>query len=79
MPPAEPISPRTASARLAYRHTHSTSPSATYAARDRREQSWGEHLAGVLAGRPATDRAQLSTALPALRRLAARLAGDPDI
>ncbi|HEY9244448.1 MAG TPA: MarR family winged helix-turn-helix transcriptional regulator [Streptosporangiaceae bacterium] len=50
---------------------------AAYAARDRREQSWGEQLAGVLAGLPAADREQLAAALPALRRLAARLAGDP--
>jgi DNA-binding MarR family transcriptional regulator len=50
---------------------------AAYAARDRREQSWGEQLAGVLDGLPAADREQLTAAAPALRRLAARLAGDP--
>ncbi len=50
---------------------------AAYAARDRREQSWGEQLGGVLAGLPAARREQLGAALPALRLLAARLAGDP--
>ncbi len=49
---------------------------AAYAARDRREQSWGEQLADVLGGLPAADRARLTAAVPALRRLAARLADD---
>lgn len=49
---------------------------AAYAARDRREQSWGEQLADVLGGLPAADRAALTAAVPALRRLAARLADD---
>ena len=49
---------------------------AAYAARDRREQSWGEQLTGVLARLPAADRAQLTAAAPALRRLAAELADD---
>ena len=37
---------------------------------------WGEQLAGVLGGLPAADRARLTAAVPALRRLAARLADD---
>jgi DNA-binding MarR family transcriptional regulator len=49
---------------------------AAYAARDRREQSWGEQLAGVLGGLPAADRTRLTAAVPALRQLAARLADD---
>jgi hypothetical protein len=49
---------------------------AAYAARDRREQSWAEQLAGVLGGLPAADRARLTAAVPVLRRLAARLADD---
>ena len=49
---------------------------AAYAARDRREQSWGEQLAGVLGGLPAADRARLTAAVPALRRLAGQLADD---
>lgn len=49
---------------------------AAYAARDRREQSWGEQLAGALSGLPATDRTRLTAAVPALRQLAARLADD---
>ena len=49
---------------------------AAYAARDRREQSWGEQLDGVLGGLPAADRARLTAAVPALRRLARQLAED---
>jgi len=49
---------------------------AAYAARDRREQSWGEQLADVLGGLPAADRARLTAAVPALRLLAVRLAND---
>jgi DNA-binding MarR family transcriptional regulator len=49
---------------------------AAYAARDRRERSWGEALASVLDGLGAGDRRRLAEAAPALRLLAARLAGE---
>jgi DNA-binding MarR family transcriptional regulator len=49
---------------------------AAYAARDRRERSWGEALASVLDGLGASDRQRLAEAAPALRLLAARLAGE---
>jgi DNA-binding MarR family transcriptional regulator len=49
---------------------------AAYAARDRREHSWGEALAAVLDGLPGADRERLTAAAPALRLLAERLAGE---
>ena len=48
-----------------------------YAARERRELSWGEALAPVLDGLRPADRRQLADAAPALRLLADRLSGDP--
>lgn len=48
---------------------------AAYAARDRREYSWGEALSEVLDGLGPADRRRLANAAPALRRLATRLAG----
>jgi len=50
---------------------------AAYAARDRREHSWGEALSAVLDGLAAADQRRLADAAPALRRLASRLAGEP--
>ena len=49
---------------------------AAYAARDRREYSWGEALSGVLDDLAPADRRRLAEAAPALRRLATRLAGE---
>jgi len=49
---------------------------AAYAARDRRERSWGEQLGDVLNGLPEADRERLTAAVPVLRLLAERLAGD---
>ena len=52
---------------------------AAYAARDRREYSWGEALSEVLDDLAPADRRRLAEAAPALRRLATRLAGEgPD-
>lgn len=48
-----------------------------YAARDRREQSWGDTLSQVLDTLELADRRRLAGAAPALRMLATRLAGDP--
>ena len=50
---------------------------AAYAARERRELSWGEALVPVLDGLGPADRRQLADAAPALRLLADRLSGDP--
>jgi DNA-binding MarR family transcriptional regulator len=49
---------------------------AAYAARDRRERSWGEALASVLEGLGTADRRRLAEAMPALHLLAACLAGE---
>jgi DNA-binding MarR family transcriptional regulator len=47
-----------------------------YAARDRRERSWGEVLSTVLDDLAPADHRRLAEAVPALRRLATRLAGE---
>ena len=47
-----------------------------YVARDRREQAWGEALTEVLATLSPLDSQQLIEAVPVLRLLAARLAGE---
>ena len=49
---------------------------AAYAARDRRERSWGEALSGILGDLAPADRRRLAGAAPALRHLATRLAGE---
>jgi DNA-binding MarR family transcriptional regulator len=51
---------------------------AAMAARDRRETAWGDALAEVLAELPAADRRRLLAAVPALDRLAGRLARRDD-
>jgi DNA-binding MarR family transcriptional regulator len=49
---------------------------AAYAARDRRERSWGEALSAVLDDLAPADRKRLAKAAPALRHLATRLSGE---
>ncbi len=49
---------------------------AAYVARDRRERVWGEALSDVLASLALSDRQRLVEAVPVLRLLAARLAGE---
>jgi DNA-binding MarR family transcriptional regulator len=46
------------------------------AARERRERSWGAHLADVLDGLSTADRAALTAAIPALQHLAGALSAE---
>jgi DNA-binding MarR family transcriptional regulator len=46
------------------------------AARERRERSWGAHLADVLNGLSTADRAVLTAAIPALQHLAGALSAE---